>query len=345
MGVLVNLFSVSTWAALPKGNAAWVYDVNTKTSPSAMWADWIKFYNANTLAPHNIPTVYSYGGDMGIYGDVPITSFPVQNQTAAQAYKKVYGVKNVVLTIDGQMNGGASYSPDLSQLTVIQVQSWADRTANLFCGFSFVDGLQIDLEPARAPYLANLLVFLKQLSGDLLKGTCVDTIHPQGRTMGVFMGAGAATKEMFNTIGVNSYIILSGYDLSDAPLGSAATPPAQYGLQLTAAIKLVAANAGTTGSYVIGIPGAASVHEFTQYIPVVGAPVFGYPMYSSTQDNYMKQAISAIKNTVYTNDNYLGTALWGFTLQMANPVSSKNMFYPSSPFSQAGQMQYFQGNL
>jgi hypothetical protein len=347
--IFMSIFLCQTgFTALPKGNAAWVYDVNSTPTQKAMWSDWIGFYNGNTLAPHNITTLYSYGGDMGIYNGSLITSFPLGNQVAAKTYKTTtYGVKNVILTVDGQMNGGQSYSPDLSKLSVVQVQAWADSTAKLYCMYDFVDGLQIDLEPARSPYLANLLVFLKQLSADLMlsSNNCLNSSHPSGRSMGVFLGVGAATPQMFTTIGSNSYIILSGYDLSDAPLGSPATTPYQYGLQLTAALKLLSTNAGVSGHYVVGIPGAASVHEFSQYIPVNGSPVFGYPMYSQTQDNYTKQAIAAIKNTVYTHQNYLGTALWGFTLQMANPVNSKNMFYPSNPFQQAGQFNYYQGNL
>lgn len=340
----------TTLAALPKGNATWVYDINSKNSPPAMWADWIGFYNGNTLAPHNLPTVYSYGGDMELINGTPTTSFPVNNQTAAKAYKGTYGVRSVILTIDGAMNGGQSYSPDLSKLSISQVQAWADTTAKLYCAYDFVDGLQVDLEPARAPYLANLLVFLKQLSSDLMlkSNNCVNLAHPSGRTMGVFLGVGAATSTMFTAIGGNGngYVVLSGYDLSDAPLGSPATIPSKYGLQLTANLKILAANAtASKGYYVIGIPGAASVHEFSQYIPGTGQPVFGYPMYSASQDNYSSQAIAAIQNTVKTNPGYLGTALWGFTLQMANPVNSKNMFYPSAPFQQAGQMQFFQGNL
>lgn len=335
-------------AALPIGNATWVYDVNSKNAPPAMWADTIGYYNGNTLAPHNLPTVYSYGGDFELINGTPTTSFPLQNQSAGKAYKATYGVKNVILTIDGQMNGGQSYSPDLSKLSAAQVKSWADSTAILYCAYDFVDGLQIDLEPARTPYLANLLVFLKQLSGDLMlkSNKCVNLAHPEGRTMGVFLGVGAATSAMFQAIGSNSYVILSGYDLSDAPLGSAATTPAKYGAQLTANLKLLASTSSASkGSYVIGIPAAASVHEFSQYIPVTGQPVFGYPMYSAAQDNYSSQAIAAIQNTVKSNPGYLGTALWGFTLQMANPVGSKNMFYPSAPFQQAGQMSFFQGNL
>lgn len=345
--VLLMLVSAHAFGStiLPKGNAAWVYDVNSPNAPTAMWADWINFYNGNSLAPHNLPTIYSYGGDMGIINGVPTTSFPVKNQKAALAYKSVYGVKTVVATIDGQMNGGASYSPDLSKLSASQVQSWADKTAAMYCGFNFVDGVQIDLEPARAPYMTNLLVFLKQLSGDLSKGNCIDATHPAGRTIGVFMGAGAATPDVFTAIGSNGYVIVSGYDLSDTPAATV-TEPVKYGQQLTGSLNaIVKSAAASKGSFMVGIPAAASVHEFSQYIPATGAPVFGYPMFSLNQPSYLGQALQAIEKTVSTNPGYLGTALWGFALQMANPVGSKSMYYPSIPFDQAGEINYLQKNL
>jgi hypothetical protein len=332
-------------AALPIGNSTWVYDVNATGAPTAMWSNWVDYYNSFAAVPHNLSTVYSYGGDMEINGTALTTYFPVANQHAAMIYKGIPGVKSVILTVDGQMNGGQSYSPDLSKLTPAQVRSWADSTAQLYCAYSFVDGLQIDLEPATPPYLANLLVFYRRLSADLLLTTnnCVDSAHPTGRTIGVFMSAGSATPAVFQAIGANGYVIMSGYDL-----GTFAVPtvPATYGLQLTAALKLLALNAAAShGSFVIGIPAAASTTEFSQYIPASGADVFGYPMYSSTASNYATEALAAIQANIKSNPGYLGTALWGFSLYMENPKTSGNYFYPAIPFDQAGEIGYFQANL
>lgn len=335
--VFYIILSGVSHAALPVGNAAWVYDGND-------WVSTIQYYNGNTIYPHNISTVYSYGGGMTITNGVPNTSFPVANQQAAAEYKAVYGVKNLVTTIDGEMNGGPS-SPDVSKLSIPQVQAWADSTAKLYCSYDFVDGLQIDLEPAVPPYISNLLVFLKQLSGDLMLSSnkCLNSTHPSGRSVGVFIGAYNTSVALFTALGTNGYVIMSGYDLSGNPPGIA-TNPTLYATQLKNNIAALIKNAGTTGHYVIGIPAGASVHEFSQYVPASGATVQGFPQFSLSQPSYLTQALTVI-NTIKSNPGYLGTSLWSFNLQMALPYGSKNLYYPATPFQTAGEMQYLQGNL
>lgn len=329
----------------PKGNAAWVYDTNSSTAQVASWADWIALYNRTATIPHRISTVYSYGGDMSYYpntSDPFKVSFPDRNQNAAKIYKTVLGVKQVVLTIDGQMNGGGEGAPNLAALPPSQVQAWANQVSKTYC-LDFVDGVQIDLEPARAPYLENLLIFLKQLSSQLAQ--CKNTDHPNGRSLGVFMGAGAATPEMFKAIGPNGYVVLSGYDLSDAPAGTV-TDPVKYGQALQGALNLVARNAvASNGYFTVGIPAAASVHEFTQLVPASGAPTIGFPMYSVTgKTSYLTEAMKVIA-PFRSKLNFLGVSLWGFAHEMSNPVGSRNLYYPSMPFQQAGEFTYLQKNL
>jgi hypothetical protein len=274
-----------------------------------------------------------------------ITPFPAANQTAAQNYKLVYGIKNVILTVDGQMNGADPSSPDLSKLIPSQVQAWADQVANTYCAYDFVDGLNLDLEPARAPYLNNLLIFLKQLSGDLLKGSCMNALHPYGRTLGVFVSAAAANSDFYAAIGSNGYAIISGYDLSDNPPGTPTTP-SQYGTQIKARVTQVLTQAKpVNGSFIIGIPAAASVHEFTKYVPASGASVTGYPMYSATQPNYVTQAVQATHAVLTGYKGWLGTSLWTFSDKIAVPPSSNNLFYPATAFDQTGEMVYLQTNL
>ncbi len=335
VGLLLSCMSAH--AALPKGNAAWVYN-------GSEWVDTIRNYNGNTVYPHNLSTIFSYGGGMSIRNGVPTTTFPLASQQAAASFKQVYGVKSVVLTIDGAMNGGAN-SPDLSKLSVAQVQAWADSTAKLYCGFDYVDGVQIDLEPAVSPYINNLLVFLKQLSGDLMLSSnhCLNAAHPSGRSLGFFVGAYNTSAALFTALGNNGYVIMSGYDLSGNPPGIA-TPPATYGAALTRNIAAMVKNAGSTGHYMIGIPAGASVHEFSTYVPASGATVQGFPQFSLSAPSYLTQALSVI-NSVKNNTGYLGTSLWSFNLRMALPYGSNNLYYPSTPFQTAGEQQYLQGNL
>ena len=134
----------------PKGAAAWVYDV--KGGEPAMWAKAIQAFNSKAKQP--ISTIWSYGGDMEYYpkSATPYNSyFPEASQQEAAIYNQTTGVKYIGAVLDGRMDGGQSYSPDLSKLTVQQVQAWADATAQTYCSFDVVDGLQLDLEPSRKP--------------------------------------------------------------------------------------------------------------------------------------------------------------------------------------------------
>ena len=64
----------------------------------------------------------------------------------------------------------------MSKLTAAQAKEWADTTAQVYCSFDTIDGLQIDLEPMTGAYLPNLLVFLERLGQNLASAErhCVD---------------------------------------------------------------------------------------------------------------------------------------------------------------------------
>jgi hypothetical protein len=341
------LFTVglSNPVVFPKGNSAWVYDV--KNGQPAMWASTIANYNNQTSGkPSTLNIIYSYGGDFEYYPDSSDpyqVYFDASAQAAANTYQKTQGVEWVVTVIDGRMDGGESWSPDFSKITPAEAQIWADNTAALYCSYSVVDGIQIDLEPFTEPYLDNLLVFLKQLSNDLTskERNCVSTEHPNGRSLSAFMFAGAATQQVFQALGPNGYVTVSGYDLSSAPAGTVSTPQ-QYQTALEAAVDTIVANANLyNGSFVLGIPGAASTHEFETYQPTGKPVVQGYP-----QLDYVKAALSVIDaKGLLNNPRYLGTALWGFSSTMSYPPNSHNIFTPNTPFVDPDEEQYLIQNL
>jgi hypothetical protein len=104
----------------PKGAAAWVYDVNG--GQPAMWSGDIAAFNAAARQPINV--IWSYGGDMEYYPGTPNpynTYFGAANQQEASIYQQTPGVAYVVTVIDGRMDGGESWSPDLSKLNTSQV--------------------------------------------------------------------------------------------------------------------------------------------------------------------------------------------------------------------------------
>eukprot|EP01121_Diplochlamys_sp_Union-15-3_P018688 TRINITY_DN6863_c0_g1_i1.p1 TRINITY_DN6863_c0_g1~~TRINITY_DN6863_c0_g1_i1.p1 ORF type:complete len:367 (-),score=81.85 TRINITY_DN6863_c0_g1_i1:45-1145(-) len=338
--------------ALPQGNAAYVYDVSFGTSQvgaTAMWASWIENYNNGALNNSSISIVYAYGGDMEYYPDDSKnpyqTYFDVPQQKAALDYLAVKGVENVVLVIDGREDGGQSWSPDFSKLTTTQIHQWADTTAALYCSYSFVGGIQVDLEPFKSPYRNGTLEFYRRLSSNLRSydKNCVNPDRPYGRSVSAFMFASAATPDVFDALGPNGFVVVSGYDLGGNPAGVPNTPN-QYSQLLQAEINTITKNAGTTGKFSIAIPGAASTHEFTEYVQESGKVTAGYPMYSSNSPSYVPVAISAL-STVKNSPNYIGTSIWGFSSFMAYPPHSQNLFFPAIPFEQEGEEAFLQKNL
>jgi len=199
------------------------------------------------------------------------------------------------------------------------------------------------LEPFAEPYLDNLLVFLKQLSVDLTskERNCVSTEHPNGRSLSAFMFASAATAQVFDALGPNGYVTVSGYDLSSTAPGTPSTPD-EYQSALETVVDTIVANANAyNGSFVLGIPGAASTHEFETYDPTGKPVVQGYP-----QIDYAKAALNVIDaKKLLSNPRYLGTALWGFSSTMSYPPNSHNTFSPNTPFVDPDEEQYFIQNL
>lgn len=323
-----------------RGNAAWVYDVTG--GASGMWADQIGAYNELASPCAVLNTVFSYGGDMEWYADGGQTYFDEQSQEAAAAYGSLPGVEHLVAVVDGRMDGGEDWSPDLSTLTTAQVQQWADTTAQIYCSFDTVDGLQIDLEPMTGKYLPNLLVFLERLGQNLASSErhCVDDKHPDGRTLTTFGFAAAVTADVWKALGPNGYFTVSGYDLATTAPGVPNTVE-EYTSKLTTALGeiLELANANN-GSFIVGIPGAASTHEFANYTTADGAVTQGYP-----QIQYVEAAVGALQATVGSSPLYLGAALWGFSSEMAYPPHSKNLFTPGTPFIDPAEQAYLQGNL
>ena len=331
----------ATYHSLPRGAGAWVYDA--AGGEPAEWAADIAKFNARARTP--IRTVFSYGGDMELYLGTqnPFqTYFPPANQAAAVAYSATPGVESVVLVVDGRMDGGESYSPDLTKLTSAQIVEWAGLTAELYCAVDAVAGIQIDLEPSTGKYRAPLVTFIGALATALRsrERDCVNPSHPAGRAISVFMFAPAVDAAMWAALGPNGFVSVSGYDLSSAPAGVPSTPAffrSQLGSSLAAAAAGAAAN---NGSYLVGIPAAASAHEFETFTLANGTVITGFP-----QLDYATSAVQALAAGAAGRQGYLGPALWGFAPNMAHPPGSKNLFEPSMPFSALGEEDYLATSL
>lgn len=330
-------------------NAAWVYDsIHSKNNgePGA-WVDAIASYNKGARAQSKITTVFSYGGDMELYPKLkePYQSyFDAKHQEAARRYAAVEGVDTIIAVLDGRMDGGKGYSPDLSKLTVPEVQAWADHSAEVYCAVDVVAGIQMDLEPFDPPYIDNLIVFIARLSQQLrsAKYNCVGPQHPKGRTISAFFMANVsrAHPEIWDALGANGYATISGYDLSSAPAGTPSTPAA-YGAALVKTIDTIRAGVKGNGSWMLGLPAAASCHEFEKFVRNNGQIVEGY-----SQLSYIQTALRTLDDMRVRGDAaFAGVGLWGFAQDMAYPPNTNNTFYPQNPFATKGEEAYLQQNL
>ena len=154
----------------------------------------------------------------------------------------------------------------------------------------------------------------------------------------MFMFASAATPAVWQALGSNGFVTVSGYDLSDAPPGTP-SDVAYYTSQLTAAVEEIATSAAAAGNapFFVGIPAAASTHEFHSFTWANGTVVQGHAQVRAAmgasaglareisqrrlctlllQTEYVAAALGVLKNASAGGGTYLGTALWGFSSEM-----------------------------
>ena len=118
---------------------------------------------------------------------------------------------------------------------------------------------------------------------------------------------------------------------------------AEYTAALGRSIDTAVASAqASKGSFFLGIPAAASCHEFESYTKADGTVVKG----AARQLDFAKAALDTIAaKGLADSPHFLGPALWGFAEHMAYPPQSANYFTPSSPFVDAGEQAYLAAAL
>ena len=272
-------------------------------------------------------------------------------------YTQTTGVDSVITVIDGRMDGGQPWSPDLSKLNTSQIEAWADEAADVYCSVDAVGGIQVDLEPFSGKYVVPLLTFVARLASNLRSAerNCVSASHPSGRSITMFMFASVATPAVWQALGTNGFVTVSGYDLSAAPPGTP-SDVSYYTTQLAAAAAEIAASATAAGnaSFFVGIPAAASTHEFHTFTWANGTVVQGHPQVRAAlpvrarlllvagarqsptpprcvhyQTEFVAAALEVLKNASTSGGTYLGTALWGFSSEMDCEATSRSAM-PSS---------------
>lgn len=185
----------------------------------------------------------------------------------------------ITLIVDGRMDGTQEWAPNLSRLSQAQMRAWARWLAGWVCAFERVDGVQLDLEPIAGPWNKNLRFFMRELSGHLASRDwgCVSPRRPTGVALSTFALARDIDVELFEALGPQGYVVVSGYDLGTGPAGTPHSPASYEAalLENLASIKAVAAAAKRP--YMVGIPAAASTFVSEARYSELCAPVLVSP--------------------------------------------------------------------
>jgi hypothetical protein len=206
------------------------------------------------------------------------------------AFASVPGVKEITLVFDGRMDLCDEYdqynmsnrdrfpcgsAPDLRNITEARLDALATDVARVACGNAHVSSVQVDLEPLKNPWEASTIKALGKMATALSSPLCIDAAHPNGRYISSFLFAEDVTAELLNALGENGFLAVSGYDLypDDFPDDNRFNTPIEYKSKLQKQVEAVLEiTGGVKGAackipWVLGLPVAASAHEYKTYIP------------------------------------------------------------------------------
>jgi len=326
----------------PRGNVGvWVYDHPT-AEPPAQFAGIVADFNARATAPGRIDHVVLYGSDMEIYPN----SFCCSPLDSAQMGRRLnqYGQHpNSTLTfiIDGRMDGDQEWAPDLSTLPPAKIVAWARWTAQWVCAYERIDGVQLDLEPIAGPWNANLRLLFSSLSSRLASRDfgCVSPRRPKGVALSTFAMAKDVDVALFEALGPQGYVVVSGYDLAGGGAGTSHSP-AEYEAALRGSLASIRQTAAAANRpYMVGIPAAASTHEFESFVVDGNLVESGH-----TQLGYVQAALRAL-TAVADDTRFLGPMLWTLSHTNVYPPRSDNEIRPTSAFASAAVWEFLGRNL
>ena len=276
-GVLFLVSGLSTASAdhhaspLPRGHAAWVYDVKRSSAEGrrydpAYHANAINRFNRGASPRNRISTVYTYAGSLELYcpdrdasrcrDEHMVVIYPLQrdgalsavdrSDTVAAYRSKLDGAEPVRLVpvIDGVINADYAGSlKGLSELNADQAAVFADKLARALCARDEVAGVQLDLEPLSLAGRNGQYHFYRRLAKNLatevpaIQGqeaqACRNEQYPHGRFFSVFASSHRLNPntEEGNLLADVLSAHNNGYLI--APLYDLGNGPAGHGLSLS----------------------------------------------------------------------------------------------------------------
>lgn len=341
----------------------YVYDATYPNGPlthasndPGQWAANILAFNSAATADSNkLQRIYPYGGDIEFYCTPTTTSVGncVFSADPSKANAHVYfsfGTESVqhyetalkdtvphlqMLPIfDGTTSKGSVFYPLLTS-PPLAVATAAEVASKVCSDPNDLDGVMFDLEPLEINNQALRQLFTST-AADLSKDQCINTTHPSGRAMGVFISVSKVNATtngwqlLRSALGSNGYAIVSGYDM-----GSSGVPlqPGTYGARLSGNIQLMDAAATKYKiPYVIALPASASFSEFQEIgtydtsEPGNFKLVKDYSGEGITQLGYIKSATTQVGQDVKSS-YFLGIDFWSYNQYVA--LSTTTLLKPN----------------
>jgi len=340
-----------------KGHAIWLYDATYPSGPEdkpenqpGYWVDWLNEYNQNTAEEHQIKTLFFYGGNVEIYGrgagesspEIPIDPsnvfvyYDFDSRMAAELYKDVIGVQNLLPVVDGRIDSWLLWplNPNLDHVGEIVAQ----KMTECYLNDGKLKGIQIDLEPFNISSSGQFTMYRKLK--ELFEGK-----EQRNRAFysNFFFPSKLSDSEwqlMQEAFGKQSFVIVSGYDLGKGEAGLAHSPE-HYSLAFQKEVEIMMQKASEHDLYfMVGIPVSASTYEFeVSTKDGVIDTMSGY-----RQIDYIKAAFEVIERLkLREHPHFLGFSLWGLSTSMSYPPHTNNLYYPSEP--QEEMIKFLQNNL
>ncbi len=278
------------------------------------------------------------------------------------SFASVQGVQHVTLVVDGRMDLCKEYAefnmsserscagaPDPRGISSEDLDAVALSIAKVACAEPVVSGVQIDLEPLADPWKNNTIALIGKLARALIdtEGCKVPDVYPAGRAISTFAFAEDVTDDLVAALGPLGYLAISGYDLYAKDDRSTFNTPTEYRHKLERQVNATLALQGSTCRlpWTLGIPVAASTHEYESYIP--SAYHCGPACKSMTNPSGMGEYISAAFDLVRDRPDvfslrddgcFRGLTMWKFDRITATktgsgdyPPGSGNFWSPMGP--------------
>jgi hypothetical protein len=348
------------------GHSAWVYDTHNvpgepRTVSPGFFSAEIARYNRNADPGHKISTIYSYHGSMEMYcskhdpkhcpPDKLILSLATETsaanhhqrssvahyrQTLGASDKLPEGVGSVAI-IDGVVNGHYEGSlKGFNELSQEAANAFAEKVAAALCKDPNIEGVQFDLEPLDVRKKNGQYFFYKRIAALFAQdnGPCIDENHPQGRYFSVFApvhslkanSQSAKNLQAIFSAHQNGYLIAPIYDLDATPLGHSTSVKHYRKLAQRQLDMLNRWSKQAEVPFKIGIPAAASVHE---YVDCKGPPCKKKTPLPTSQLDYVQAVFTAMAETkIRDNPFFLGNAVWAWSRGISHGGAS---FHPQKP--------------